>query len=152
MERKQSDLNYLKLCLKLAKLSIKKGNHPFGAILVFKNHIVATSENKVISLNDITAHAELLLIQQAQKILTKSEIAQSTIYTSTEPCSMCSGAIYWSGLKHVVYGVSNKHLSQIVGGSLEISCKEIFRKGTRNIKVDGYDQYIEFSNIHKNFW
>ncbi len=61
--------SYLNQTLVIANKSVENGNHPFGALLVYEGKVICTSENKVITTNDIRSHAELLLIQMAQKVL-----------------------------------------------------------------------------------
>lgn len=141
---------YLNQSLNLAKSAIKKGNHPFGAVIVFKGQII-TAENEVETKNDITAHAELLVIQKAQKVLTKEQLQQSTLYTSTEPCAMCSGAIYWAGILKVVFGCSNATLCDIVGESLKIPCESIFQSGEKSIDVVQWSDQ-SFIEVHQHFW
>ena len=79
----------------MAQSSVTKGNHPFGAVLVLDGEIVCTAENTVHSDNDATCHAESNLCSIANKQLSVEQRKQATLYTSTEPCPMCSGAIYW---------------------------------------------------------
>lgn len=106
---------FLNQCLEIAKQGVSKGNHPFGALLVFNNEVVVTAENEVNTRSDFTAHAELLLLQRAQKILKPEQLASATLYTSTEPCPMCTGALFWCGVKEVVYGYGSKDLTILTG-------------------------------------
>ena len=143
---------YLNQCLKLANESVKNGNHPFGALLVVDGHIVLSAQNEVVTKNDITAHAELRLVQEAQKVLTPEQLSQSTLYTSTEPCAMCAGAIYWAGIKKVVFACPTTELFNIVNEGLFLSTKEIYKKSTKPVSSIKNFNNIEFINIHKKFW
>ncbi|MBC77167.1 MAG: tRNA-specific adenosine deaminase [Halobacteriovoraceae bacterium] len=152
MSNQRTHLNYLAQCLDLAKAAVESGNHPFGALLVKDDRVVATSKNEVVVLHDVTAHAELRLIQKAQVELTAEELKDCTLYTSTEPCAMCSGAIYWAGISKVVYGCSTSQLFNIVKSGLFIKAEEVFFKGTRKIEVLDYSHEKKFIKIHENFW
>ena len=142
---------YLEKTFKLSTQSVENGNHPFGAILVINDKVVCTSENEVNTLNDITAHAELRLIQKAQKILSKEELSRSTIYSSTEPCAMCSGAIYWAGIKKVYFGCSAIDLYNIVKGGLNISSSSIFKDATE-APSSSIIYNSKFKEQHIIFW
>ncbi len=143
---------YLDQCLKIANESVEAGNHPFGALLLSSNSKVITQGNEVNTRGDVTSHAELLLVQKAQKTLTKEELSNSVLYTSTEPCAMCSGAIYWAGIKKVVYACSSSVLNEIVGGSLSLSCDEVFEKGVHKTHTIHLSDIPEAKEIHKKFW
>jgi len=143
---------FLETTLQLAKSAVAKGNHPFGAVLVHEGQIVATAENTVVTDCDFTGHAEMNLIRIAFKELPREKLESSILYSSTEPCAMCSGAIYWAGIGSVIFGCSNKTLSAIVSGSLEIPCPEIFRHGKKAIKVVGPLNESRSKKIHEEFW
>ncbi|MDR3443084.1 MAG: nucleoside deaminase [Legionella sp.] len=143
---------FLNKTFQLAQLSRQKGNHPFGALLVYRGRIILTAENLVISTQDVTAHAEMVLIRQASKQFSKEILKHSTLYTSTKPCAMCSGAIYWAGISRVVYGCSTQTLEKLAHGGLAISSKEIFKQGKRDVRANG--PYFEEAaiKVHKGFW
>jgi tRNA(Arg) A34 adenosine deaminase TadA len=89
--------------VEIAKEGIKKGRGPFGAIISKDGKIIAEANNMVVLSNDPTAHAEILAIRNASSILKSHDLSDCVIYTSCEPCPMCLGAIYWAGIKKVVY-------------------------------------------------
>ena len=97
---------YLRRAFELARRAIEHGNHPFGALLLSDGKIVAEAENTVLVDKDPTQHAELRLVSSASRKLSHAVILGSTLYTSTEPCAMCAGAIYWTGVRRVVFGTS----------------------------------------------
>jgi guanine deaminase len=76
---------------------------PFGAVIVRDGGIVAEGANQVTSINDPTAHAEVLAIRAACAKLKAFELDGCDIYTSCEPCPMCLGAIYWARLSRVYF-------------------------------------------------
>mgnify|MGYP002138851236 CR=1 FL=1 len=82
-----------------------------------------------------------------------------TLYTTVEPCCMCSGAQYWAGIGTLVYGMSEKRLAELTGDNpenltLDLSCHEVFAAGRRNITVRGPFPELEeeIMNDHKDFW
>ncbi|MGB0389737.1 MAG: nucleoside deaminase [Ardenticatenaceae bacterium] len=136
----------------LAKRAVQKGNHPFGALLVKDEQILLSAENSVNSEQDHTRHAELNLVSRASQQLDPAILAKSVLYTSTEPCAMCCGAIYWAGISKVVYGCSAEALGKIAGDDFLIPCREILGKGAREIEVIGPVLEQEGLNIHQSFW
>lgn len=81
---------------------------PFGAVVVKDGTIVGRGYNQVTSLNDPSAHAEILAIRDACKNLNSYHLKGCELYTSCEPCPMCMGAVYWARLEKVYYGNSNQ--------------------------------------------
>jgi guanine deaminase len=90
---------------------IEKGGGPFGAVIVRDNKIIAESNNRVVINTDPTAHAEILAIRKAAKLLGTHDLSSCIIYSSCEPCPMCLGAIYWAGINKVVYASGRKDAS-----------------------------------------
>jgi guanine deaminase len=99
----EKDKKYLRRAIEVAKESVVKGGGPFGAVVVKADKIISEASNRVALNNDPTAHAEILAIRQASYQLQNFELNDCTLYTSCEPCPMCLGAIYWSGIQKVVY-------------------------------------------------
>ncbi len=136
----------------VAEQAEKNGNHPFGALLVKEGIVLLTAENTVNTEQDATRHAELNLVSMACQQFDSATRAQSVLFTSTEPCAMCAGAIYWAGIRAVVFGCSAKSLGEITGGSLVIPCQEIFAKGRKTTQVFGPILEAEGMLIHQRFW
>lgn len=99
----ENDKIFLTKAIEIAKSSISNGGGPFGAVITMDDKIISEASNRVILNNDPTAHAEILAIRQASSLLQSHNLQQCTLYTSCEPCPMCLGAIYWSGIMKVVY-------------------------------------------------
>lgn len=102
------DREHLKTAIELAVENVEAGGGPFGALIVCDGEIIAKAANRVTIDNDPTAHAEVLAIRQASKKLGTFKLENCTIYSSTEPCPMCLGAIYWAGLDRLVFASSKK--------------------------------------------
>jgi guanine deaminase len=104
----KDELSLLSRAIVLAKNSIKEGGGPFGAVIARDGKIVSEANNLVVSSHDPTAHAEVLAIRKASSFLKSHDLSDCVIYTSCEPCPMCLGAIYWAGIKRVVYAADRK--------------------------------------------
>lgn len=154
---RKTDSEYIRIAIDLAWKARKQGNHPFGAILVSKDgEVLLTAENTVVTEGDITDHAEINLIRMASHKYDPDFLASCSIYTSTEPCPMCAGAIFWGNVRHVVFGLSEGSLYGIIGEdnqqSLNLPCREIFSKGNKSIQVDGPILEEEALKVHEDFW
>jgi len=104
------------LMQKAIQLSIDNidiGGGPFGAVIVRNGKVIAEAANSVTNDNDPTAHAEVNVIRKASKELNTFDLSDCEIYTSCEPCPMCLGAIYWSGIKTVYYGNNKQDAADI---------------------------------------
>jgi tRNA(Arg) A34 adenosine deaminase TadA len=143
---------FLKRAIELSRQAVAHGNHPFGALLVRDGEIMMEAENTVNSEVDITGHAELNLVRRAFRELGEEVVQECTLYTSTEPCAMCTGAIYWAGISNVVFACSAKRLGEIAGGSLLVPCREVFARGLRPVEVSGPILEDEASEEHELFW
>jgi tRNA(Arg) A34 adenosine deaminase TadA len=98
-----NDKLFLRRAIDIAVSGIKNGGGPFGAVVIKDGKIISEAINRVVLTNDPTAHAEILAIRQAAEVLKSFDLAECTLYSSCEPCPMCLGAIYWAGIKKVVY-------------------------------------------------
>lgn len=144
--------HYISKTYELARMAQNNGNHPFGALMVIDNIIVLTAENTVNTEQDITKHAELNLVSLATQQLKRSTIEKSILYTSTEPCAMCAGAIFWAGINTVVFGCSAENLGEQTTGSFVVPCKDVFAYASRKTIVIGPILETEGIEIHQSFW
>jgi len=129
--------NFIREAIHLALKSAKAGNDPFGAVLVYKGEIVGTSDDKSVKKSDPTAHAELNLIRSYCKKNKVFSLKGYSLYTSSEPCIMCSGAIYWSGISRVVFSVSQDTLKKYTKGKSKPTCRFCVNMGAHKIPVIG---------------
>ena len=88
---------FLREAIALSKSAMERGDEPFGSVLVKDGEVILRAENSVFTGHDMTNHAEMNLVKLAAQHYDTAFLADCTLYTSTEPCAMCSGAIYWSG-------------------------------------------------------
>lgn len=108
------DENFMKIAIELSKKAVEHGNEPFGAVLVKDGEIVYTNENQIYSATDPTFHAEAGLIRRFCAETHITDLSEYTLYSSCEPCFMCSGALVWVKLGRLVYGASNNDLCDIL--------------------------------------
>jgi tRNA(Arg) A34 adenosine deaminase TadA len=145
---------YIRMAIEIAKESKKNGNLPYGCILVNENgEVLLKGKNTINTDADCLAHAEINLIRDASKKFEYSYLKNCTIYTSDEPCPMCTSAIYWSGIGKLVYGLSKTEYYKIVGRDnpnwvFEISTREILERGGRKLAVTGPLLEEEASILH----
>ena len=151
-----NELSLLRQALALAASAREHGNHPFGALLADPaGQVLLAAENTVNTARDATGHAELNLVRLASAQFSREALAGATLYTSTEPCPMCSGAIFWSGIGRVVYALSEDGLYAMTGDSpdsLKLTCREVLARGGRPIEVRGPLLEDEAALVHQGFW
>lgn len=140
-----TDEYYMKQALKQAQMAFEKDEVPVGAVVVYRDHIIAQTHNLTETLNDVTAHAEMQAITAAANALGGKYLDVCTLYVTVEPCVMCAGAIGWSQMGRVVYGAADPKRgfsvfapkamhpkTEVVSGVLADECgalmKEFFRR------------------------
>ena len=106
---------FMKKAIDLSRLAVEHGNEPFGAVLVKDGEIVFTNKNQIYTKHDPSFHAEAGLIREFCAKTGISNLQEYTMYSSCEPCFMCSGAMVWVKLGRLVYGASNIDLENILG-------------------------------------
>ncbi len=100
-----TDDRFIKRCIELAHDAYQKGDSPFGALVARGDEIIVESTNGITLQNDITAHAEILAIRQTQKIIGHSDLTKYVLYSSCEPCPMCSFMIREAKFRKVVFSL-----------------------------------------------
>lgn len=145
---------FMRKAIQLAEHAKTNGNHPFGAILALDRKVLLRAENTVNRTHNFTHHAEFNLMNALPNLnLSPEDIARCTVYTSCEPCAMCSGAIYWGGVRHVVYGLPCETLGQMAGDDLLIPCRTIFSAAKKSpVQVEGPILEDEARMPHIGFW
>src|SRR5262245_38038114 len=152
----ETDLKHLRAAIDLAHSARAHGNHPFGALIADANgNVLLEAENTVVTERDCTGHAETNLMRLASRRFSPDQLATCTLYTSTEPCAMCAGAIHWGGIGRVVYALSEEQLYAIVGPSPEhllLPCREVFARSQSPMEVLGPALQPEAESVHAGFW
>lgn len=152
-----TDLKLIRSALAVARRARDNGNHPFGAVLVDEyGRLLLEAENTVVTEGDVTGHAETNLMRMASQKYDAEFLARCTLYTSTEPCPMCAGAIFWGNVRRVVYGLSEEGLYAMTSTDhdevLLLPCREVFDKGKKSIEVIGPLLEEEARRVHEEFW
>lgn len=137
MLQNKTDEKFLKRAIELAEIAKSKGEDPFGALLVKNNEIVFESYDGCIEFCDPTMHAERRLISEFCSKNNVISLEEYTLYSSAEPCSMCSGAIHWAKISRVVFGISQARLNLKSAGKKKFTCNEIINQGNKKIEIIG---------------
>ncbi|WP_213423883.1 nucleoside deaminase [Bhargavaea massiliensis] len=109
------DLKHLRRCVELAETALKKGDEPFGSVLVSADGEVLAEDHNHVAGGDHTQHPEFALARWAAQNLTPEERSGATVYTSGEHCPMCAAAHGWVGLGRIVYASSSQQLAEWLG-------------------------------------
>jgi tRNA(adenine34) deaminase len=133
-----SDEFFMNQALAQAKIAYDKDEVPVGAVIVFKNQIIARAHNLTEILNDPTAHAEMQALTAAADAIGAKYLNDCTLYVTVEPCVMCAGAAYWAQLGRIVFGaddnkrgyrVFNSKIihpqTEVKGGVMRQECAEL---------------------------
>ncbi len=136
-----TDEFFMKEALKEAQKAYDKDEVPIGAVIVCNNRIISRAHNLTEQLTDVTAHAEMQAFTAASNYLGGKYLNECILYVSIEPCLMCAGAAYWTQLKKIVYGASDKKRgystlnkkvlhpnTEVIAGVLEGECAELIQK------------------------
>lgn len=146
-----NDKYYMELALKQAEKAALENEVPIGAVIVHEDKVIASTYNQRKSTEKATAHAEILAIEEANKILGSWRLDTCTLYVTIEPCPMCAGAIIQSRMKRIVYGskepkfgahtsqvnlfeVPFNHSVEVKAGILEEECSIIMKKFFQNLR------------------
>ena len=143
---------FLRQAIALAADARRNGDHPFGALLVVDGRVVLTATNTVTSDADPTAHAETNLVALAIRTLSPGALRRAVLYTSCEPCAMCTGKIYWAGIRSVVFALSSEQLAELAGRDFLVPCRMLFERSTEEITVVGPMLVDEARAVHVDYW
>ena len=147
--------HYMRLALQEAQQAAEEGEVPIGAVLLVGDTIVASAFNQPISANDPTAHAEVLVLREAARMLGNYRLTDATVYVTVEPCLMCVGAMVHARVREVVYGAAEpktgalvstlkalespglNHRFLVTSGVLEDECRSILQEFFREKRRAG---------------
>ena len=137
------DLDHMRHAIRLSIEAQRRGNPPFGAVLVSpEGAVLATGENSIVTTRDLTAHAEMNALRAASGSLTAQQIAAATMYASGEPCPMCSGAMMRLGLRRVLFGMPTGRAAPYMPSSAgampgTVNCRDVLALAPQTIEVLG---------------
>ncbi|MEY2734922.1 MAG: nucleoside deaminase [Burkholderiaceae bacterium] len=154
----ERDARYLRDAIALSATARARGNRPFGAVIVSpEGEVLAEAWNSNGETGDCTAHAETSAIRIASPRFRREQLQRATLYSSGEPCVMCAGAIFWSGIQRVVFGIDAQRLRVFRGEraeqrDAELSCRDVFAASPHPIDCIGPALVDESSEPHRGFW
>jgi tRNA(Arg) A34 adenosine deaminase TadA len=153
------ELGFLRRAIEEARAAKERGRHPFGSIVVDAGGsiVAAAGNNSMPPEGDPTQHAELRAVAAAAGRLDPAGMAGATLYTSAEPCVMCTGSAYWTGIGRIVYALSERRLLELTGDNpgnptFDLPCREVIARGQRHIDVVGPLLEDEAAEPHLGFW
>jgi len=139
------DEKWMRQALIEARLALKKGEVPVGAVVVYEDKIIGRGHNQVEGLNDPTAHAEIIAIGAAAGYLNSWRLSDASLYVTLEPCAMCAGALVLSRIDRLIFGTKDpkagacgslfnivqdirlNHQVQIIPYVLEEECSQVMQ-------------------------
>lgn len=112
-----NDEKFMRQAIELSMSAVAHGNEPFGAVFVKDDEVVFSNENQIYTKHDPTYHGEAGLIRDFCAQTGITDLSKYTLYSSCEPCFMCSGAMVWTKLGRLVYAANNDDLEKILGNN-----------------------------------
>ena len=149
-------VRHLRRANAIAGRAVVMGHHPFGAILVGPDHeTILLEQGNVGTVN----HAEAVLARAADMNFTSAYLWDCSLYTTVEPCAMCSATQYWANIGRLVYGLGERRLLELTGNhaenpTMDVPARYIFEHSQKAIRVTGPIPQVEeeIAELHRNFW
>jgi tRNA(adenine34) deaminase len=155
----ERDGRYLRKAIVWSHAARRRGNRPFGAVIVSADgEVLAEAWCNTAETGDVTGHAETNAVRMlAGRGLSRDALAGATIYSSGEPCVMCAGAIFWSNIGRVVFGIDAERLRVFRGErpdqrDAELSCRDVFAASAHRIECIGPALLDEAMAAHVGAW
>jgi len=149
---------YLRQAIAWSHVARERGNRPFGAVVVADDgRVLAEAWCNTSETGDCTGHAETNAVRQLSAVVDRETLSRATLYSSAEPCVMCAGAIFWSAIGRVVFGIDAVRLRVFRGErggqrDAELSCRDVFAASPHAIECIGPALIGEASGPHQGFW
>ncbi len=121
--------------MKIAIEEAKKGDFPYGTVIVKDGKVVSKGCNTTIKDSDPSAHAEMNTIRNLSKRLESPSLSGYILYSTCEPCAMCIGACIWAGISQIIFGVSINEINDLTDNQINLPSEEIISKGFTKIKI-----------------
>lgn len=153
-----TDGMYLRQAITWSCTARARGNRPFGAVVVGGDgKVLAEAYCNTTETGDCTGHAEINALRQVSHSIVRSTLAEATLYASAEPCVMCAGAILWSGIGRVVFGIDAARLRALRGPRADqrdatLSGRDVFSASAHAIECTGPALIDEASAPHVGYW
>jgi len=153
-----NDGTYLRRAIALSAHGRSRGNRPFGAVIVADDGtLLAEAWCNTGETGDCTGHAETNAVRLVSPQIDRERLARATLYSSAEPCVMCAGAIFWSGIGRVAFGIDAERLRGYRGERLDqrdaaLSCRDVFAAASHPITCIGPVLADEAAVVHEGYW
>jgi len=150
-----TDRRFMARAYELARVAMSHGGAPFGALLVKDGKVLAEFSNCEFATHDVTKHAETGLISAYSPKIDRATFAASTLYTSSEPCTMCCGSIRYAGIRRIVYGTTEEQFLRVIGRPPlphPLASHEVFARTAPGVLVLGPLMEAEGLAIHEAYW
>ncbi len=152
MDNLSPDILYMHMALREAERAAEEGEVPCGAVIVLNDEVIGKAHNQTETLNDPTAHAEILAITQATQAVGNWRLNNAVMYVTKEPCPMCAGALVLARMKKVVWGMTDpvrggavskfqilntadlNHAVEVETGLMEPDCKAVMQAFFQNLR------------------
>ncbi len=152
MDNFSPDIIYMRMALREAECAAAEGEVPCGAVIVLDDEVIGKAHNQTETLNDPTAHAEILAITQATQAVGNWRLNGAVMYVTKEPCPMCAGALVLARIKKVVWGMTDpvrggavskfnilndadlNHAVEVETGLMELDCKAVMQDFFQNLR------------------
>lgn len=159
-EMNQRDIELLYETVRIAHEAVERGCHPFGALLADENGniLIEKGNNKDSS---PCLHAETSVMIEAGAKYSPEFLEKCSLYTNFEPCVMCTGAVYWTNVSRIVFGLTEKQLLELTGShdenpTFSMPTEEVLEHGQRNMVIVGPTQDDKLKEAiikdHIDFW
>lgn len=154
----ERDGRYLRQAIAWSRVARERGNRPFGAVIVSDDgRVLAEAWCNTGESGDCTGHAETNAVRMVSPQVDRATLARATLYSSAEPCVMCAGAIFWSAIGRVVFGIDAASLRVLRGERAEqrdaqLSCRDVFAASPHAIDCIGPVLADEAREVHEGFW
>jgi len=139
MSKNKWDDQYTRMAIRLSLEAYKKGNAPFGAVIVKENTILASTSNQTIAENNLTMHAEMVCIREASSKYKMEGVFGSTMYCSCEPCIMCLFGAFYARIKKIVFAARLEDAIKYGSGDPPLSPEWVIKKSKMGIEFVHYD-------------
>ncbi len=147
-EIRQRDRHWMEQALASAVEAGEQGEVPVGAVAVYEDHCLASARNRSIQLSDPTAHAEILLLREAGRLLGNYRFPGVEIFVTLEPCSMCAGALIWARVARLIFAAPDPKAGAV------ISCARLLEPGRFNHSIQTMGGILaeESAELLQNFF
>ena len=133
------DETFMRAAIAASREAMAAGNLPYGATLASAAGAqLMVAQNNRITSGDFSGHAEMVLVRQAAATLGPAALVGATVYASGEPCAMCAGAMFWAGIRRVVFAVAQNAIPVLPGAPLlPVGCRTVYADASPPMTVDG---------------